>query len=78
MPIYEYQCNTCGSTCEILHRTLKEKAVVCPDCQSTELTRLISAPGAVMTKGSVSQGMPPGCPNQASCGVPACPHAGHH
>ncbi|MCP5105817.1 MAG: zinc ribbon domain-containing protein [bacterium] len=74
MPIYEYKCNECGEDSEILLRSYSAEAN-CPHCKSADLTRLISVPGAVMTKGSHSSPDMPMCPNRERCGVPNCPGA---
>ncbi len=74
MPIYEYKCNACGNTSEILHKSTTIKEVVCPDCRSDNMEKLISAPGAVMTKGPAPQ-MPAACPKSQQCGQSSCPAA---
>lgn len=73
MPIYEYKCNQCGSINEILHKSLNIKAVICPDCHSTDLNKLISVPGAVMSKSSPANDTLPSCHNPAQCGEQCCP-----
>ncbi|HLP57176.1 MAG TPA: zinc ribbon domain-containing protein [Candidatus Deferrimicrobium sp.] len=75
MPIYEYRCNRCGEASEILLKNVNAKAV-CPMCDSSDLTKLISEPGAVMAKGSASSSSdaPPMCPNRHRCGMPGCQH----
>ena len=40
MPIYEYECKTCGQEFERLIRT--GDVPVCPSCKSQDLTRLLS------------------------------------
>lgn len=80
MPIYDYKCNQCGTTSEILHKSMDIKAVNCPSCDSTDLNKLISIPGAVIAKGSsfsspLKTNVPPVCPNQNMCGMPTCPAA---
>jgi putative FmdB family regulatory protein len=40
MPIYEYVCTACGQEFEFLTRA--GIAPVCPECQSTEIMKLIS------------------------------------
>ncbi len=75
MPIYEYKCNQCGSYSEILHKTSKVTTVTCPQCQSNEMEKLISAPGALITKGGSSDAPPP-CPNRNRCGAQGCPASG--
>ena len=42
MPIYEYSCNACRNSFEIL--VLTNTALECPSCASRDLERLISSP----------------------------------
>jgi putative FmdB family regulatory protein len=83
MPIYEYKCDECGAVSEVLVKnTANQLTVVCSSCQSSNVTRLISAPAAVRIKGSgYSADIPPiNCPNVNKCGVPSssCPAARSH
>jgi putative FmdB family regulatory protein len=50
MPLYEYQCLSCGKRTEVLQRFAEAPLTVCPACGG-ELKKLISAP-AVQFKGS--------------------------
>jgi putative FmdB family regulatory protein len=45
MPIYEYQCQSCGHELEKLQRMNDEPLKDCPDCGKAELHRLVSAAG---------------------------------
>jgi putative FmdB family regulatory protein len=45
MPIYEYQCQSCGHKLEKLQRINDEPLADCPDCGKAELHRLVSAAG---------------------------------
>ena len=45
MPIYEYQCQSCGFDLEKLQRINDEPLVDCPECGKPELRRLVSAAG---------------------------------
>ncbi len=40
MPIYEYKCNKCGGTFEVLVRASEKPA--CPQCGSKRLKKLVS------------------------------------
>ncbi len=51
MPIYEYQCQSCGHELEKLQRMSDEALKDCPDCGKSSLKRLISA-AAFRLKGS--------------------------
>ena len=43
MPIYEYQCQSCGYELEKLQRMNDERLKDCPECGKAELHRLVSA-----------------------------------
>ncbi|MBE0508601.1 MAG: zinc ribbon domain-containing protein [Marinospirillum sp.] len=45
MPIYEYQCQSCGHELEIMHKMSDAPPVDCPSCNEAALTRRISAAG---------------------------------
>jgi len=50
MPIYEYECRSCGKRTELLQRMADPPLAVCPECGG-EVKKLFSAP-AVQFKGS--------------------------
>lgn len=45
MPIYEYQCQSCGHELEKIQRMSDDPLIDCPDCGEAELRRLVSAAG---------------------------------
>lgn len=45
MPIYEYQCDSCGHEMEKLQRMSDDPLRDCPDCGEEGLRRLVSAAG---------------------------------
>ena len=45
MPIYEYQCGSCGHEAEVFQRMSDEDETQCPACESETWKRLISAAG---------------------------------
>lgn len=45
MPIYEYQCLSCGNEHEALQKMSSEPLVTCPACNEPELKKKISAAG---------------------------------
>jgi putative FmdB family regulatory protein len=51
MPIYEYQCQSCGHELEKLQRMSDDALTDCPHCGKSSLKRLISA-AAFRLKGS--------------------------
>jgi putative FmdB family regulatory protein len=70
VPIYEYRCKDCGEQVEILIRSRMNAAPACPNCGSTLLERLLSAP-YVMT----GEGRPAGrtcCGQEERCETPPC------
>ena len=45
MPIYEYVCRNCGHELERLQRLSEDPLTQCPECDTPELKRKISAAG---------------------------------
>ncbi len=45
MPIYEYQCESCGHEMEALQKMSDDALVECPECHAQSLKKLISAAG---------------------------------
>ena len=45
MPIYEYQCQSCGHKLEKLQKLNDPDLTDCPDCGASALNRLVSAAG---------------------------------
>jgi putative FmdB family regulatory protein len=43
MPIYEYQCQSCGHQLEVLQKISDEPLTYCPECGEPTLQKLISA-----------------------------------
>lgn len=43
MPIYEYECKSCGHHLEILQKITEKDLIKCPDCGKDTLSKLISA-----------------------------------
>jgi putative FmdB family regulatory protein len=66
MPIYEYQCRSCGHAFEWLVRQGEELS--CPSCGKQDLAKLLSVPAAHTAAASPRDN----CPAQESCGVPNC------
>lgn len=57
MPIYEYQCQTCGAQFEKFFRSMARVTdnITCPECHGPDVERLMSAP-VVHAGGSGSAG----------------------
>ena len=45
MPIYEYECKSCGHRYEALQKMSDDPLTDCPECQKPELKKLVSAAG---------------------------------
>jgi putative FmdB family regulatory protein len=43
MPIYEYHCQSCGHTLEVLQKISDEPLINCPKCGKNSLEKIISA-----------------------------------
>jgi putative FmdB family regulatory protein len=43
MPLYGYSCNKCGKSFEVLVFAGTEKDIICPDCGTDDVTKLISS-----------------------------------
>ena len=88
MPIYEYQCQSCGHELEKIQRMSDDPLTGCPDCGEEELRRLISAAGFRLKgagwyetdfkKGSKKNlhGSESGASKASSCATGSCPAAG--
>ncbi len=76
MPIYEYQCQSCGHEMEALQKMNDPALSECPECNQPELKKLISAGGFQV---KASSGFESGfkCaanePLSPACGTGACP-----
>ncbi len=51
MPIYEYQCTSCGHSFEVLQGINETPELSCEKCEGGEIKRVLSA-GAFVFKGS--------------------------
>ena len=51
MPLYEYQCDSCGQRFELIRRFSDPPLGVCPKCAKGPVTKLLSSP-AIQFKGS--------------------------
>lgn len=72
MPIYDYRCSDCGKTYDVFHKVREVKEdIICPECNSTEHVRLISAPSISMKGSSSSSSFSdqmPSCADGSCCG----------
>ena len=57
MPVFEYQCKSCNTKYEVLHKsTLKQEEVSCPNCESKESKKLFSSFSASVNNSSSYSG----------------------
>ena len=52
MPTYQYECDACDHTFDILQSMLDKKLKKCPECGENKLHRLIGAGSGIIFKGS--------------------------
>ena len=71
MPIFEYECTSCGKEFERLVRN-PSHLPECPDCSGTDLRKKMSAPAAITGAASARAESPASC---QSCGNPGGPGA---
>ena len=57
MPMYDYQCASCGHQMEAIQKISAAPLVDCPACQAPELKKMLSMPGFRLGSTS-SQGVP--------------------
>jgi putative FmdB family regulatory protein len=75
MPIYEYLCHDCGAHIELI-RSMKDAdaPVMCAQCESQNLTRMLSLFNASSGGRVVAGGSSGGC---AGCAGGSCSSCGH-
>lgn len=44
MPIYDYQCTSCGFKKEVMRKISEPNVTVCPECAKEAFTKQLSAP----------------------------------
>ena len=74
MPLFEFDCESCGKTVEILVRGLEKPT--CPDCEGSQLSKRLSVPapvnaarnGALPLTGGCASNLPPCSP--MCCRIP--------
>ncbi len=69
MPLYEYSCEQCSRTVELLIRGAEKPE--CPHCQSTKLTKLLSVVSGHVAGGAAQASVAEGC-GRPQCGMGGC------
>ncbi len=49
MPIYDYQCSSCGHKAEVMRKISEPTLTVCPACGSETFAKQVSAPSFQLT-----------------------------
>jgi len=72
MPIYEYECASCGNEFEYLIRNGQETPK-CPSCASEETTKRLSVPAAARSGAGDGASLPMADgPGPGGCDLPGC------
>ena len=85
MPIYEYECRSCGERSEVIQKISDPALTDCPSCGAGELAKLVSAAGFRLSGGgwyetdfkkdkrrNVREDSRPDTKPAGGCGSPAC------
>ena len=75
MPIYEYQCKVCGKISEFLTGADNKERLVCKNCGSLDLERIISA-ASIIGQSSKRQLGHTCCGREERCDTPPCGSGG--
>lgn len=70
MPIYEYHCVSCGEQVEVLVRSETSIPPTCPNCGSSLLEKLLSAP--YVMRGERRPAGRTCCGREERCEAPPC------
>ena len=52
MPTYQYECDGCGHTFDILQSIVDAKLKMCPECQEEKLHRVVGTGSGIIFKGT--------------------------
>lgn len=74
MPIYEYRCQNCQQTVEVLILS-GEEALVCPSCGHPLTEKIVSAPYHRMGRANEQRGLTC-CGRNERCDAPPCGSGG--
>jgi putative FmdB family regulatory protein len=71
MPLYEFACDGCDQTVEVLVRSPSEQPT-CPTCGDDKLTKLLSVPAAPAIRSGGGLPVARAEAMAQSCGAPRC------
>lgn len=76
MPVYEYQCQSCGNQFELRQKFSDAPASECPSCHG-EVKKMISSAAFTLKGGGwYNEGYGGGKKSDAPAAAPACPSGG--
>ena len=75
MPIYEFQCKVCGETFEYLVGLGKDEDVLCKNCGSSAMERVLSIALFMSPKSEHAHGQTC-CGREERCETPPCSNTG--
>lgn len=89
MPIYEYECRSCGEMTEVIQKFSDPALTDCPSCGAPELAKLVSAAGFRLAGGgwyetdfkkggqrNLKESPKSDTGTSGGCGAPACGSGG--
>lgn len=71
MPVYDYKCQKCGMISEMFQRKASDRPESCPQCGSSSLEKMLSAPGLVKMAETSKSGATC-CGREDRCDTPPC------
>lgn len=76
MPLYEYHCDDCQASFELLVRSSDER-IECPECSSPKIAKELSIPAAPSMQGSLpiqhaTSDVQPGMCGRSQCQMGGC------
>ena len=75
MPVYEYKCQQCGTSFELMVRSYEAgPELKCPSCGTSKIQKVFSAPALVKNTCGDSGGTC--CGRQQRCDTPGCGDGG--
>ena len=75
MPIYEYRCRSCGSIHEFLVGIGDDANILCGDCGSVDMEKIMSA-ASFLDRGAESRPGTTCCGREERCERPPCSTGG--
>ena len=61
MPIFDFICNNCGQSFDVMIKNKEKDSVLCPECQSKDVKQQLSIFYSSAEKTPARQAMPASC-----------------